>query len=82
MSYTPVMELLISRSRPSDETGIGRMISIPRSPSTDLFGSNGGTPGTSPDTVLCMKSKTSWSVCLKARLIGNVGKAVNRGCNS
>ena len=61
---------------------MGRRISIPLSPSTDRWGSNGGVPGTPVLTVRLMKSNTSWSVCLKARLMGKVGKAANRGCNS
>jgi hypothetical protein len=61
---------------------MGRKISIPLSPSTDRWGSNGGVPGTAELTVLLMKSKTSWSVCLKARLMGKVGKAANFGWSS
>jgi hypothetical protein len=36
-------------------------------------------PGTAALAVLLIKSNTSWSVCLKARLMGKVGKAANRG---
>ncbi len=58
---------------------MGFRISMSLSPSRDRCGSNGGVPGTAALAVLLIKSNTSWSVCLKARLMGKVGKAANRG---
>lgn len=82
LSYTPSTLPRISRSKPADDVGISFSISIPRSPSTERCASNSGVPGISADIAREMKSNTSWSVCLNARLMGNVGKAANRGCSS